>query len=139
VTALSFLGAARLARRIGLLETMVFTHLGSNVLLLLMAVAPSAPVAVGLLLARHLLSQMDVPTRQAYVLSVVEDHERETAASVTTLARTAAQAVTPAVTGYVMEAIALAAPFVLGGGLKIVYDLALYATFRHLRGARPTP
>lgn len=133
LTALSFLLAARLAHRIGLINTMVFSHLASNVLLIAMAMAPSAPLAIGLLLARHLLSQMDVPTRQAYVMSVVEDHEREAAASVTTLSRTVAQAVTPAFTGYVMQAVAVSAPFVLGGGLKIVYDLLLYATFRTIR------
>ena len=112
---------------------MVFTHLGSNVLLIAMAFAPSAPWAVGFLLARQLFSQMDVPTRQAYVMSVVEDREREAAASVTNLSRTVAQAITPTVTGYVMQAIGLSAPFVLGGGLKIVYDLLLYATFRRIR------
>ncbi len=133
LTALSFLGAARLAQRIGLINTMVFTHLGSNILLIAMAFAPSAPWAVGFLLARQLFSQMDVPTRQAYVMSVVEDREREAAASVTNLSRTVAQAITPSVTGYVMQAIAVSAPFVLGGGLKIVYDLLLYATFRRIR------
>lgn len=130
LTALSFLAAAPLADRIGLIDTMVFTHLASNVLLIGIGLASSAPLAVSLLLARQLLSQIDVPTRQAYVMSVVEDQEREAAASVTTLSRTVAQAVTPALTGYVLHAVALAAPFVLGGGLKIVYDLALYATFR---------
>jgi MFS family permease len=133
LTALSFLGAARLARRFGLVNTMVWTHLGSNVLLIAMAFAPSAPVAVAFLLARQLFSQMDVPTRQAYVMSVVQDHEREAASSVTNLARTVAQATTPALTGYVMQFLALSAPFVLGGGLKIVYDLLLYATFRRIK------
>jgi MFS family permease len=133
LTALSLLVAARLARRIGLINTMVFTHLASNVLLIAMALAPTAAIAVGLLLTRQLLSQMDVPTRQAYVMSVVEDHERESAASVTNMSRTVAQAVTPAVTGWVMQAVAVSAPFVLGGGLKIVYDLLLYATFRSVK------
>jgi hypothetical protein len=133
LTALSLLGAARLAGRIGLINTMVFTHLGSNVLLMAMAFAPSAIVAIACLLARQLLSQMDVPTRQAYVMSVVADDEREAAASVTNLSRTVAQAVTPAVTGYVMQLVAVSAPFVLGGGLKIIYDLLLYATFRHIK------
>ena len=135
VTALSFLAAAWLADRIGLLNTMVFSHLVSNVLLVAIAFAPSAALAVAFLLARHLLSQMDVPTRQAYVMSVVLDHEREAAASATNLSRTAAQAVAPTLTGYVMQGLALSAPFVVGGGLKIVYDLLLYATFRQVTPA----
>lgn len=97
------------------------------------AVAPTAGLAIALLWARHLLSQMDVPTRQAYVMSVVDDHEREAASSLTNLARTIAQATTPAVTGWVMQAVALSAPFVLGGGLKIVYDLLLFFMFRGVK------
>jgi MFS family permease len=139
LTAASLLLAAACARRFGLLATMVVSHLVSNVVLLAVAAAPSAAVAVALLLLRQLMSQMDVPTRQAYVMAVVEDHEREAAAVTTTLARTVAQAVSPAMTGWVMQALALGAPFVLGGGLKIVYDLALYWTLRDVRlrdGAR---
>jgi len=132
VTAASLLLAAPLAARFGLLRTMVVSHLASNVVLMAIAVAPSAPVAVALLLLRQLMSQMDVPTRQAYVMAVVEDHEREAAASLTNLARTVAQAVTPAVTGWTMQAVALSAPFVLGGALKIVYDLALWFTLRRV-------
>src|SRR5205809_981112 len=90
----------------------------------------SAAIAIGLLWIRHLLSQIDVPTRQAYVMAVVEDREREAAASTTNLARTLAQAVSPAVTGWVMQAVALSAPFVLGGGLKMLYDVLLYTTFK---------
>jgi hypothetical protein len=86
--------------------------------------------AVVFLLARHLLSQMDVPTRQAYVMAVVEDHEREAAAALTNVARTVAQALSPVATGWLMQAVALGAPFTLGGGLKIVYDLLLWRTFR---------
>jgi predicted MFS family arabinose efflux permease len=130
LTALSLVLAARLAGRFGLLNTMVVSHLVSNVALLAIAAAPTAGLAVACLFARQLLSQMDVPTRQAYVMGIVEDHEREAAAAVTTLWRTVAQAVTPALTGWVMQAMALSAPFVLGGALKIVYDLLLYRTFR---------
>jgi MFS family permease len=130
LTALSLLLAVPLASRFGLLPTMVVSHLVSNVVLIAMAAAPSAAVAVALLWVRHLLSQMDVPTRQAYVMAVVQDHEREAAASATNLARTAAQAVTPALTGWIMQAVALSAPFVLGGLLKIAYDVLLYVTFR---------
>jgi len=133
VTAASLLLAARAARRFGLLNTMVVSHLVSNVFLIAIAAAPAAWVAVALLYARQLLSQMDVPTRQAYVMAVVEDHEREAAATTTTLWRTVAQAVSPTVTGWVMASVALAAPFVLGGGLKIVYDLMLWATFKDVK------
>jgi predicted MFS family arabinose efflux permease len=130
LTAASLLLAARAARRFGLLKTMVVSHLVSNVILIAIAFAPTAAAAVALLLARQLLSQMDVPTRQAYVMAVVEDREREAAATTTTLWRTVTQAISPAVTGWVMASVALAAPFVLGGVLKMVYDVLLYATFK---------
>jgi hypothetical protein len=92
---------------------------------------------VAFLYARQLLSQMDVPTRQAYVMAVVEDEEREAAATTTTLWRTVAQAVSPTVTGWVMGAVALTAPFVIGGGLKIVYDVLLWLTFRNVKPDQP--
>lgn len=132
LTAASLLIAARLAGRLGLVNTMVFSHLVSNTLLIAMAFAPTAIVAVALLLARHLLSQMDVPTRQAFLMSVVRDDEREGAATLTNAARTIAQSVSPAFTGYIMQAVGMSVPFVLGGGLKIVYDLLLYATCRNV-------
>jgi MFS family permease len=112
---------------------MVFSHLISNLFLIALAFAPTATVAVSLLLARHLLSQMDLPTRQTFLMLAVEDHEREHAASLTNTTRTLAQSVSPAVTGWVMQGISLSAPFILGGGLKIVYDLLLYATIRAVR------
>ena len=130
LTAASLLLAARAAKRFGLLNTMVVSHLVSNVFLVAIAFAPTAVAAIALLLARQLLSQMDVPTRQAYVMAVVEDREREAAATTTTLWRTVTQAISPAVTGWVMTSVALGAPFVLGGVLKIVYDVLLYATFK---------
>ncbi len=133
LTAASLLLAARFALRFGLLNTMVVSHLVSNVFLVAIAAAPTAGLAVALLYARQLLSQMDVPTRQAYVMGVVEDHEREAAATATTLWRTLSQAVSPTVTGWVMTSIALSAPFVIGGGLKILYDVLLYATFRRVK------
>ncbi len=130
LTAASLLLAPRLARRFGLLPTMVVTHLVSNVLLIAIAAAPAAWIAVALLFGRQLLSQIDVPTRQAYVMAVVDDREREAAATTTTLWRTSAQAVSPLLTGWIMQTVALSAPFVLGGGLKIVYDVLLYLTFK---------
>src|SRR3989449_4589227 len=103
LTAISLLLAVPLAHRFGLLPTMVVSHLVSNVAVIAMAAAPTAAVAIALLWARYLLSQMDVPTRQAYVMAVVEDREREAAASMTNLARTLAQAISPAVTGWGMH------------------------------------
>ncbi|HKW91811.1 MAG TPA: MFS transporter [Methylomirabilota bacterium] len=132
LSGLSLLIAARLAPRLGLVNTMVFSHLISNVLLIGVALAPTAWLAVALLLARHLLSQMDVPTRQTFLMLAVHDHERESAASLTNMSRTLAQSVSPAVTGWVMTSVSLGAPFFLGGGLKILYDLMLYATIRHV-------
>lgn len=129
----SFMAATRLADRIGLINTMVFTHLPSNVLLMLIPAAPSLPVAIVLLLARHALSQMDVPARQSYTMAVVDPDERNAAAAFTNVVRNAAQAVTPVIAGYAMQVVALGLPFVLGGALKIVYDLLLYAQFRHVR------
>lgn len=139
LTAASLLLAPQLARRFGLLPTMVVTHLVSNVLLIAIAAAPAAWIAVALLFGRQLLSQIDVPTRQAYVMAVVDDREREAAATTTTLWRTSAQAVTPLLTGWIMQTVALSAPFVLGGGLKIVYDVLLYLTFKDVRSAEIAP
>jgi MFS family permease len=132
LTAASLLLAPWLARGFGLLPTMVVTHLVSNLFLIGIAVAPSAAVAIALLYARQLLSQIDVPTRQAWVMLVVPDHEREAAATTTTLWRTSAQAITPLATGWIMQSLALSAPFVLGGTLKIVYDVLLWRMFKHL-------
>jgi sugar phosphate permease len=109
---------------------MVVSHLISNVFLIGVAFAPTAAIAIALIFLRQLLSQMDVPTRQAYVMAVVADHEREAAAALPNLARTIAQAITPALTGVVMQSVALSAPFVLGGTLKIVYDVLIWLTFR---------
>ena len=132
LTACSVLLAVRAAAWFGLVNTMVFSHLASNTLLIGMGLAPTAGVAVGLLLLRALLAQIDVPTRQAFLMLVVHDDEREATATVTNAGRTVAQAVSPALTGYVMQAVSLSAPFVVGGVLKIVYDLLLYQTCRRV-------
>ncbi len=131
--AASFLAAARVAERIGLVNTMVFTHLPSNVLLMAIPFAPTLSWAIVLLLARHALSQMDVPTRQSYIVAVVDPEERVAAAGVTNIARNIAQAVTPVIAGTAMQVAGLGVPFLLGGGLKIVYDLLLFAMFRRVR------
>ena len=130
LSAVSFLVAARVAARVGLLNTMVFSHLPSNVLLCLVPLAPSFPLAAALLLARHLLSQMDVPTRQAYTMALVAPDERPAAAGFTTSARGLAQAAAPVITGVALQRAASGLPFFLAGGLKIAYDLALYLRFR---------
>jgi MFS family permease len=131
-SAVSFLVAARAAERFGLLNTMVFSHLPSNVLLALVPLAPSLLVAAVLLLTRHLLSQMDVPTRQAYIMALVAPDERSAAAGFTASARAMAQATTPLLAGMAMARAATGVPFFLAGGLKIVYDLALLFIFRRV-------
>ncbi len=138
LAALSFLLAAPIARRIGLLNTMVFTHLPSNVLLLLVPLMPSAALAVAVLLARHLLSQLDVPTRQSYTMAVVDPAERAAAAGLLAVARNGAAAVAPAFAGAALAVPALGLPFLVAGGLKITYDLALWALFRAVRPPEET-
>lgn len=133
LTALSYLGASRIANRIGLVNTMVFTHIPSNVLLMLVPVAPTLPIAVGLLLARMSLSQMDVPTRQSYIVAIVRPEERVAASGLTSIARNTAQAVSPSITGYILQFLSLSVPFFIAGGLKIAYDIALYLNFRKLK------
>ena len=129
----SFEISARLSSRFGLINTMVFTHLPSNVLLLLVAFSPSLGWAVALLLARFLLSQMDVPARQAYVVSIVPREDRAAALAVTGAVRGVAQAFGPVLSGVAIGAAAFGLPFFAGGGLKIGYDLALFAAFRNRR------
>lgn len=131
---LSALLAVRLAKRFGLINTMVFTHLPSNVLLMLVPLMPSLPLAVGVLLLRFSLSQMDVPTRQSYTLAVVEPDERSAAAGITGVARTTGAALSPSITGALLSSpVWLNVPFFLAGGLKIVYDWLLYRAFKTAR------
>ncbi|MCX6048470.1 MAG: MFS transporter [Chloroflexi bacterium] len=126
---LSALAAGRLAARIGLINTMVWTHIPSNLLLMLVPLMPNAGWAIAMLLARFSISQMDVPTRQSYTMAVVAPDERAAAAGVTTITRTIASAFAPTITGFLFAASFLSAPFFLAGGLKIVYDLLLYRSF----------
>lgn len=136
--AASSLAAPRVARRFGLLNTMVFTHLPSNVLLMLVPFTPTFAVAVALWLARVSISQMDVPARQAYVVAMVDAHERVAAASYTNTARHVARPVAPLVAGSLMQT-ATGAPFFIAGGLKVVYDLLIYAVFRKVAVGEPSP
>ncbi len=132
LTAASQLAAPRVARRIGLLNTMVFTHIPANVCLILAALAPSLELALALLLARALLSQMDVPTRSAFVMAVVTPAERAAAASFTAVPRSLAAAVSPTLGGALLAAGWLATPLIACGLLKIAYDLALWRAFRRV-------
>jgi len=129
---LSHLAAAWLARRIGLVNTMVFTHLPSSLLLMTVPLAPSLPMAIFLFLIRESLVEMDVPTRQSYLVAIVREEERTRASGITNLARNMAWAVAPMVAGSLMRTVSLSAPLVIGPGLKIAYDLLLYRAFRHL-------
>jgi len=134
LAAVSSLSAARVAARFGLINTMVFTHIPSNVLLILVPLMPTLPLAVGVLLLRFTLSQMDVPTRQSYVMAVVDPDERSAAAGVTGIARTTGAAISPSFSSVLMASAGYAAlPFYLAGSLKIVYDLLMYREFRHVR------
>jgi len=134
LSAVSALSAARIAARIGLINTMVFTHLPSNVLLILIPLMPTLPLAVAVLLLRFSLSQMDVPTRQSYVMAVVDPDERSAAAGVTGIARTTGAAISPSISAVLVSSAGLASlPFLLAGGLKIAYDLLLFREFRAVR------
>src|SRR5207302_7610580 len=126
------LAAPRLARRFGLLRTMVFTHLASNGVLALIPFAPSLGLAVAALLARTALSQMDVPTRQAYVMALVDPDERTAAAAYTNTARYLARPVGPVLAG-VASSVSLGSPFLIAGAVKSAYDLVLWSWFRRVR------
>lgn len=130
LSAFSQLISARLAARIGYVRTMVYTHLPSNLFLVLAGVAPNAELAVAFLLLRSALSQMDVPARQAYVMSVVPPEERPAAASVTNVPRSLASALAPLLAGLMLEHSTLGWPLVCGGVLKTIYDVLLMISFR---------
>lgn len=134
VTAISFLAAARIARRIGLLKTMVFTHIPSNLFLLAIPFAPVASYAVFFLLCRQSLSQMDVPARQSFVMSMVPEEDRTPTAGLTNVSRTIAQSFSPSLAGYAIESVWVGSPFLFAGWLKLAYDLSLYRAF-HKVGA----
>ena len=133
LNACSHLGAAWLARRIGLVNTMVFTHLPSSLLLMAVPFAPSLKWALLLFLCREALVEMDVPTRQSYVAAMVKPSERSFASGMTNLARNIFWAVGSGVAGFLMQALTFSAPLLIGGGTKITYDLLLYRSFRRLR------
>lgn len=127
---ISALSASRLAKRIGLINTMVFTHIPSNILLIMVPLMPNLPLAIVMLLLRFSISQMDVPARQSYTMAVVAPEERSAAGGVTGVARSAGSSIAPAIAGKLLSASMLNAPFFICGVLKIVYDLLLYRSFR---------
>jgi predicted MFS family arabinose efflux permease len=133
LNATSHLGAAWLARRIGLVNTMVFTHIPSSLMLMAVPFAPSFPVAAFLLLCREALVEMDVPTRQSYTAALVRPEERTFAAAVTNVARNLGWAASSSFSGVFMRSVSLAAPIFIGSSLKIIYDFALFVSFRHIR------
>ncbi len=135
----SALLAIRLAERFGLINTMVFTHIPSNILLMLVPFMPTLPLAIGILLLRFSISQMDVPTRQSYTMAVVTADERSAAAGVTGIARSVGASLSPVLTGLLFSIPALfSAPFFLSGGLKILYDLLLYREFHSIKPPEET-
>jgi MFS family permease len=139
LAALSFLAAPAIARRFGLLNTMVFTHLPSNALLLLVPLMPTLELAVIVFLVRNLLSQLDVPTRQSYTMAVVDADERAASAGILSVARNAGAALAPLFTAPILWAPSLGLPFLLAGGFKIVYDLWIFTVFRRVKPPEENP
>lgn len=133
VNALSYLGATWLARRIGLINTMVFTHIPASLLLAALPFVPAFPLAVGIYLLREFLAQMDVPTRQSYIVAIVRPEERTAITGITNLTRGATRALAPSLAGYLMTFVSLSAPLFICAGLKISYDLLLFGAFRRVR------
>ena len=138
VTALSFLLAARIAKTIGLLRTMVFTHIPSNIFLTAVAFAPTALSSVILLMCRQSLSQMDVPTRQSYVMAMVDESDRTAAAGFTNTTRTVTSSISPSIAGYAIANIWVGMPLVAAGTLKLTYDLLIFTCFRHAKPPEET-
>ncbi len=136
----SALMAGRMAKRFGLINTMVFTHVPSNILLMLVPLMPNLPLAITMLLLRFSISQMDVPTRQSYTMAVVLPDERSAASGVTAIARSVGAAISPSITGILLSVPALiSTPFFFCGGLKIIYDLLLYRSFKTIKPPEENP
>jgi MFS family permease len=132
-SAISYLIAVPISERFGLINTMVFTHLPANILLILVPFAPSLPIAIGLLVGRSALSEMDVPTRTSYVMAVVRPEERPATASITAVPRSLASAISPLLAGYLLSISTFGWPLIFGGSLKAGYDILLLLRFRHVR------
>ncbi len=138
VTAISFLASERIARRIGLVNTMVFTHIPSNIFLTAIPFSPSVLGAVFLLLCRHSLSQMDVPARQSYVMAVVDEADRTPAAGFTNVSRSVAQSLSPSLAGFAMANLWIGSPIAIAGSLKLAYDFLIYGNFRKIKPPEET-
>jgi MFS family permease len=134
-SAVSYLIAVPISERFGLINTMVFTHLPANILLILVPFAPSLPIAIALLAARSALSEMDVPTRNSYVMAVVRPEERPATASITAVPRSLASALSPLLAGYLLSISAFGWPLLFGGTFKAIYDVLLLLRFRHVKPA----
>jgi predicted MFS family arabinose efflux permease len=131
---ISALLAARIAARFGLINTMVFTHVPSNILLMLVPLMPNLPLAITMLMLRFSISQMDVPTRQSYTVAVVEPDERSAASGVTSIARSVGAAISPSLSGLLLSNPAtMGLPFIISGGLKVVYDFLMYRSFQSVK------
>jgi len=133
LAAASFMLAARISERIGLINTMVYSHLPANVMTMTIPYMPTLAASTALYLSRALLSQMDVPTRQSYVMAIVKPEERSRVAGLINLPRSLTLAVSPSLAGFIMQFMGLSLPFLIAGGLKAAYDLALYFTFRNVK------
>jgi len=133
ITAASFLIAGRLAKKIGLLKTMVLTHLPSNLLLMGVGLAPTFEASVAFLFARQTFSQMDVPTRQSYMVAIIEPEERNAATSITNSSRNIAAIIPPSISEYLIGAALLIEPFLFAGAFKILYDISIYSSFRKIK------
>lgn len=127
------MAAAKIADRIGLINTMAFTHIPASILIIAVAFAPNISIAVVLYLLRMALSQMDVPTKQSYIVAVVKEDERTVSAGFTNTSRNVTQAISPSLTGILINSPSLAAPFVIGGALKVFYDVLLFLNFRNIK------
>ena len=139
LAALSFLAAPAIARRFGLLNAMVFTHLPSNILLLAVPLMPSLELAIVMLLLRNLLSQLDVPTRQSYTMAIVKPEERSASAGILSVARNTGAAIAPSFAGAILAVPSMGLPFILAGGLKIIYDLWIFGVFRKVKPPEEQP
>jgi len=133
ITALSFFLAERIARKIGLLNTMVFTHIPSNIFLLLIAFSTTPVMAIILLFLRQSLSQMDVPTRQSYTMAIVKPEERTATSAITNIPRSISQAGSPYLSSYAISIGSYSIPFILSGSIKIIYDILIFLTFRKIK------
>lgn len=133
LTAISYILAARIASKIGLVRTMVFTHIPANILLIPLALAPTLHIAMAIYMVRMFLSQMDVPTRQSYVVAIVKPEERTAVAGITNLSRNIPFSASPTLVGYMFQFVSLAFPFIFGGVLKTIYDILLYRSFKQIK------